>query len=106
MLHFGSYACLKLFCLVDHGIGLVVFVECLFLARTHGNVPSDIGRCIGSLLDSLVTRVTESHRFVAMQECVALGNVTDVPGGATHGVHQAGLSIRSDVNTKGLPASR
>ena len=89
MFHLGPDASLELLRLVDHDIGLVVFVEFFSFARTHKNVPGDIGCCIGSLLDSLVTRVTEGHRFVTMQECVFFCNVTDMPGGASHRVDQA-----------------
>ena len=60
-------------------------------------MPNDIGRCVCSFLDSLVTSISKCNRLVSMQECLSLGNVTDMPGCTSHRVHPAGLGIRSDV---------
>ena len=106
MLHFGPNCGLELFCLVDQGIRLIVLVECSALARAHGHVPGDTAFGISAFVDTAVARITKGHALLAVQQGVALGNVSHMACGATHAVHQPGVGISADVNTKGLPASR
>lgn len=84
MLHFDPDARLEFFCLVDHGVGLVLFVERTALARTHGHMPGYPRLGIRALFDSLVPRITKGNRFLPVQQGVSFSDTHPKRLGALH----------------------
>lgn len=106
MLHLGTNASLQFLSLVDHFThGAPSSLECLALARSHGYMPSDVGVSAWALLNTLIPGIGPDGLLMTMQQPVRLRDVMRIATGATHRVHQAGVGIHPNVNTKGLPAS-
>ena len=95
VLHFGSHTGLEFFSL---------FHECtpgreplLFtLAWPHGNLPVHASGLI-SLGRALIASISEDNLFLSMQQCVPLGDIVDVGGGADNGMHQAAVSVHANM---------
>lgn len=107
--YLGPDAGLEFFQLLDQAVAFTPGVQRLAFTRRHGHMP---GGLMVSCLDFLalvhtpVTGVGKDIRLLPVQQRCRLGDVVCVGGGGAHGVHEAGVGIDTDMNTKGLPASK
>lgn len=106
--HLGPDSSLDVFKLLEHGAHGAVFVQRAAFAGAHGHhMPVDFDALdFFAFGHALVASVGEHIRFFAADQRTGLGHVVDVGGCADHGVNQSRVGVHSDVNTKGLPASR
>jgi hypothetical protein len=54
---------------------------------------------------TLIPGISKHDLLIAVQQTMSLGDVMYIGRSADDGVYQAGISIHTNVNTKGLPAS-
>lgn len=86
-----------------------VLVQHLAMAGHHGHVPVDLAMVFDhfiALVNTPVAGVGEDIGFVAVQQFAGLGDVVRVGRCCLDGVHQARVGIDTNMNTKGLSASR
>lgn len=106
VLDLGAHARLELLDLVHQSANRRLRQR-LALARTHRDFPLNIAvPALFPLLDTLVARIAKGDFLFSMQQGIGLGDIIGVGRGGHQRVGDTGFGIDTNMNTKGLPASR
>jgi hypothetical protein len=100
VLDLGADARLDGFKLIDQRIERLALVQCLALARHHGNVPATVGvqfLHFVSLFNPPIARVGKDDVFLTVQQRVRLRDVMGIGCGGGDGVHQPRVGVHANV---------
>jgi hypothetical protein len=97
VLRLRQYAGVRLFCLIQPRIGIVVFVQRTTLSWAQGYVSGHTRFNDRAVVESLVLRVTDVNGLFAVQQDIGLCDLADLDRGTAHSMHQFRVCIDSGM---------